>query len=241
MSIYKHQEVQIQNNLANFANKLAADTRTQNYQLFVLAGKDDKKFTPPAVVLNNPKFTYEDSNHKVNSSNALKIAMQFMQGVITVPKLQLRSGSTRHFIFVSDDQAMRHSVDQGISEQDFRQYLTSSQANQNIHIHGIVCPDNKNGCVERGTAYYNLAADPKYQGLTQDLRASDWSPIFNALAVNIAATADHVFSLSNSVKGPIDVFANGNKLASNQYHFTNGKLTVYKTAVPPGTQIIVVY
>ena len=234
----------VEANLNSFATKLANDNRTSNYQLFVLAGKDDNKFTPPAIVLNNPRFTYEDQNHKVRSNNALNIAKQFLEGTIKTPKLQLRADSIKHFIFVTDDQA---NTDQGgITEQTFRQYLTTSQKNSDLHFHGIICPnfDLIGGCVTRGAAYYNLAGDVKYKGITADLRTYNWTPIFNALATDIVTSASpNTFGLTKTPTNPsaMDVFINGNKLTAGQFTFANGKVTINQSLLKAGDLVVVVY
>ncbi len=224
----------VQSNITSFATRLAQDPRTSGYQLFILAGKNDHRFNPPASVASNPNFTFEGTNHSIGSHNALTVAQDFLSGKITTPKIALRPSAKKHIIFVTDDDAG------AAREVAMRQYLAANPKLV-VHFHGIVCPKRGSGCETRGNEYYNLAGDPKYAGVTHDLRTSNWSPIFDGIASNITTNSDYSLALSMPVKGNIDVFANGAKLAPSAYQYANGKIIVFKNSVPANATIIVVY
>jgi hypothetical protein len=239
---------QIEANLDLFLNQLAESDETKNFQLFILAGKNDFAFETPPVALSNERFDIEtfSTSHQVASYNGLAVAKAFMEGSIKTPKLSLREESKKHFVFVSDDDALSGADDgvpTAIVESEFRTFLETRDDKDEIHIHGIVCKTNAANCSHIGNAYINLAADDKYKGTILDLTAADWSPLMVELVNSINSTVDHIYKLNRLPKDPalVEVYINKTKIRSDKFSVDGDRVVIEKGLVKGGDDIVVSY
>src|SRR5690606_1689757 len=128
----------------------------------------------------------------------------------------------------------------------FRQFLSTRFTEPGaMSVHTISCPVVSGGCAARGASYINLANDAIYKGVAEDLRTSQWTPIFDALVASIQAKAKLNFKLNNKPvsAGAITVHVNGKKLASSAYAYApaTNSVTLSQGAAKAGDEIIVSY
>ena len=234
----------VQNNLQTFLTDLAKDPKSKNTHLFVLAGKNDLKFDPPAALVGNPKFSLETTGHNVDSFNLLTIAKGFLGGSFTSTALKLRSKASKHIIFVTDDQAKRKIGDgnpAAIAEDEFRTYLDASHKGDKISFHGIVCKAKISGCDAESVAYKNLAASHK--GVVLELTTSDWTPLFDELAKAISKNETFEFKLNAepTKSSSIKVYVDKEPLSADSYEINGDTLVIDNGTDISGKSVFIVY
>ena len=231
----------VENNLAKFLLDLAKNKKTKNLQLFVLAGESSKKMNAPPAVAENENFSFSNTGHKVKSHNSLAIAKSFIEGQIVVGDLKLREDSSKHLIFISDDQAS--TSDSGIDEAGFRTYLNDSLAETAVTIHGIVCQNKGGQCANRGDAYINLAQDDKYKGTVQELTTPDWTPLFEKLADSIKSKLKLRFGLSQKIGADekLRVYVEGKEIDGKKYEVDDNFVVLDEDVIDAEDEVVFLY
>jgi len=222
-----------ENNLRNILSNLDQDPKSKNHQVFLLAGFNRHRFTPPAIAVSNVKFDFEvgTTSHIIGSHNSLAVARDFFKGVIKTPVLKLRSGVPKHLVFITDDDAWQEwsgIYPSTMYEAEFRTFLETDHGNDQITIHTISCPVKDSNCDQKSVAYRNLANEPKYKGTIQDLRLDNWGPVFSQVIDSLQGDLNLKFKLSKPLTDPdfVSAYINGKQISSAKFKIDKSANTI---------------
>ena len=175
-----------------------------------------------STVFNDGNNFYQ-IDRKVNSTDGLEIT----ESLIKQGELQLREGSIKEFVYVTDDNANYLN--------GFKQFVAKNpKIKDKLAVSGLVWKDGvsvkSETCTKanNGSSYMDLADSLPRKGLILDLCSENWNEMFVQLANKIVEElTENIFRIDHSVDpSSLKISLDGRELSDDEFSFSEADATL---------------